>query len=173
MPKHYLLTPMPDVRHSAECAVAIHKIRTTYDPQSLKAIGRAFDEAWIEIAGNFGDDPADIRAGRLKLAQALLTTRRRRQRRCGSAEAGGTEAVGQRVPEAAAALAPSIAAHAVVDCQWRSSRTATRALPVGSAARGLVLEQHVADGDEMAAAVGAQPVCARPHGSTIAPCPRR
>jgi hypothetical protein len=53
--------------------VAIHKLRTTYDPQSLKAIGRAFDEAWIEIAGNFGGDPAAMRAGRLKLADALLT----------------------------------------------------------------------------------------------------
>ena len=32
----------------------------SYGPDALKAIGQAFDEAWIQIAGNFGNDPGDI-----------------------------------------------------------------------------------------------------------------
>jgi hypothetical protein len=42
-------------------------------PEALKAIGQAFDEAWAEIAGNFGDDPREIEAARLKLANAFLS----------------------------------------------------------------------------------------------------
>jgi hypothetical protein len=38
----------------------------------LKAIGEAFDAAWAEIAGNFGDDPTDVEKARLRLANALL-----------------------------------------------------------------------------------------------------
>src|SRR5262245_60097072 len=30
-----------------------------YGPDALKVIGQAFDEAWRDIAGNFGDDPPD------------------------------------------------------------------------------------------------------------------
>ena len=40
---------------------------------ALKVIGQAFDEAWKEVAGNFGDDPQDIEAARLKLANAVLS----------------------------------------------------------------------------------------------------
>ena len=29
----------------------------SFGPDALKAIGRAFDDAWAQIAGNFGDDP--------------------------------------------------------------------------------------------------------------------
>ena len=43
---------------------------TSYGPEALKAIGRAFDEAWASIAGNFSDD--QIAAARLRLANALL-----------------------------------------------------------------------------------------------------
>jgi hypothetical protein len=42
----------------------------SYGPEALKAIGRAFDEAWVSIAGNFGDD--EIAAARLRLANAML-----------------------------------------------------------------------------------------------------
>ena len=42
----------------------------SYGPEALKAIGRAFDEAWASIAGNFSDD--QIAAARLRLANALL-----------------------------------------------------------------------------------------------------
>jgi len=45
----------------------------SYGPEALKAIGQAFDEAWLEIAGNFGDDPVDIRKARVRLAGALLS----------------------------------------------------------------------------------------------------
>jgi|RhiMetdeSRZDD1v2_1073273.scaffolds.fasta_scaffold358380_2 hypothetical protein len=45
----------------------------SYGPDTLKAIGQAFDEAWASIAGNFGDDPADVERARLKLANALLS----------------------------------------------------------------------------------------------------
>ena len=45
----------------------------SYGPDALKAIGRAFDEAWAQIAGNFGSDPVVIEAARIKLANALLS----------------------------------------------------------------------------------------------------
>ena len=45
----------------------------SYGPDALKAIGQAFDEAWANSAGNFGDDPSDIERARLKLASALLS----------------------------------------------------------------------------------------------------
>ena len=44
----------------------------TYGPEALKAIGQAFDAAWSEIAANYGDDPGDIEAGRIRLAHAVL-----------------------------------------------------------------------------------------------------
>jgi hypothetical protein len=44
-----------------------------YGPEALKAIGQAFDEAWLQIADNFGDDPIDVEKARLRLAQALLS----------------------------------------------------------------------------------------------------
>lgn len=45
----------------------------SYGPEALRAIGDAFDAAWREIAGNFGDDPHDVEVARLKLANALLS----------------------------------------------------------------------------------------------------
>ena len=45
----------------------------SFGPDTLKAIGQAFDEAWQEIAGNFGDDPPDIERARLRLANAVLS----------------------------------------------------------------------------------------------------
>jgi hypothetical protein len=45
----------------------------SYGPEALKAIGQAFDEAWLQIAGNFGNDPIDVEKARIKLAQALLS----------------------------------------------------------------------------------------------------
>jgi hypothetical protein len=38
-----------------------------------EAIGQAFDKAWIEIAGNFGDEPGDIDRARYRLATAFLS----------------------------------------------------------------------------------------------------
>ena len=53
---------------------ARHLIDTaSYGPEALKAISQAFDEAWHEIAGNFGSDPRDIELARLRLANAVLS----------------------------------------------------------------------------------------------------
>jgi hypothetical protein len=45
----------------------------SYGPEALAAMGRAFDEAWLAIAGNFGGDPTDIEKARYRLANALLS----------------------------------------------------------------------------------------------------
>jgi hypothetical protein len=45
---------------------------TSYSPESLKAMRQAFDEAWQQVAGNFGDDTSDAERARLRLARALL-----------------------------------------------------------------------------------------------------
>jgi len=45
----------------------------SFGPDALKTIGRAFDDAWVQIAGNFGDDPKDIQEARLRLANAMLS----------------------------------------------------------------------------------------------------
>ena len=44
-----------------------------YGPEALKAIGQAFDQAWQQIAPNFGDDPIDVEKARIRLAHALLS----------------------------------------------------------------------------------------------------
>ena len=43
------------------------------EPEALKVIGQAFEEAWRTIEGNFGNDPRDIEKARLQLAHALLS----------------------------------------------------------------------------------------------------
>jgi hypothetical protein len=45
----------------------------SFGPEALKAIGQAFDAAWTEVAGNFGDDPDRVEIARLKLANAMLS----------------------------------------------------------------------------------------------------
>src|SRR5215510_10249491 len=42
-------------------------------PETLKAIGEAFDQAWAQIAGNFGDNPLEVENARLRLAEAMLS----------------------------------------------------------------------------------------------------
>ena len=46
---------------------------TSFGPETLRAIGHAFDAAWAEIADNFGNDPREIEAARSKLAVALFS----------------------------------------------------------------------------------------------------
>jgi hypothetical protein len=41
-------------------------------PDALKVIGQAFDQAWAQIAANYGNDPKDVERGRLRLARAVL-----------------------------------------------------------------------------------------------------
>jgi hypothetical protein len=45
-----------------------------FGPDALKVIGQAFDEAWAQIAGHFGSDPAVIESARLSLANAILAS---------------------------------------------------------------------------------------------------
>jgi hypothetical protein len=45
----------------------------SFGPDALKAVGQAFDEAWKDIAGNFGNDAQTVEAARLNLAKALLS----------------------------------------------------------------------------------------------------
>jgi hypothetical protein len=45
----------------------------SYGPEALKVISQAFDDAWVDIAANFGDNPSAIEAGRLKLAHVILS----------------------------------------------------------------------------------------------------
>jgi hypothetical protein len=45
----------------------------SFGPEALRAIGQAFDEAWAEIATNFGSDPQDTERARLRLARAMLS----------------------------------------------------------------------------------------------------
>ena len=44
-----------------------------WGPETVKAMGEAFDQAWTEIAGNFGDSPVEIEVARSKLANAMLS----------------------------------------------------------------------------------------------------
>lgn len=43
-----------------------------YAPDELKAIGKAFDDAWEQIAPSVSTRPQAIEAARLKLANAVL-----------------------------------------------------------------------------------------------------
>jgi hypothetical protein len=45
----------------------------SFGAEALKVMGQAFDDAWVEIAHNYGDDPARVEGGRLALAQAVLS----------------------------------------------------------------------------------------------------
>ena len=44
-----------------------------FGPETLKAVGEAFDQAWAQIAGNFPDSPSQIENARLRLAEAILS----------------------------------------------------------------------------------------------------
>jgi hypothetical protein len=45
----------------------------SYEPETVKAMGEALDQAWAEIAGNFGNTPGQVENARLTLAEALLS----------------------------------------------------------------------------------------------------
>jgi len=46
--------------------------RTSFGPDTIKAMGKAFDQAWAEIAFHFEDDPLIRDSTRQSLAEALL-----------------------------------------------------------------------------------------------------
>jgi hypothetical protein len=45
----------------------------SFGPETVKAMGEAFDQAWAEIAGNFGDNPTQIESARSRLADAVIS----------------------------------------------------------------------------------------------------
>jgi hypothetical protein len=45
--------------------------RAAYGPKTVKAMGEAFDLAWVEIAEHY-TAPTEIEAARIKLAQVML-----------------------------------------------------------------------------------------------------
>ena len=45
----------------------------SFGPDALRTIWQAFDAAWSEIAGNFGNDPTELEDARYRLATALLS----------------------------------------------------------------------------------------------------
>ena len=49
---------------------------STYRPERLRVIFDAFDQAWTEIAPNFGSEPRTIEDARLRLAHACLIVSR-------------------------------------------------------------------------------------------------
>ena len=46
--------------------------RQSYGPDALHVLNQAFDAAWADIAGFYGDDPSTVQSARNKLADALL-----------------------------------------------------------------------------------------------------
>jgi hypothetical protein len=44
-----------------------------FGPEAVKAMGQAFDQAWAEVAGNFGASLVEVEAARLRLAEAVLS----------------------------------------------------------------------------------------------------
>ncbi len=46
--------------------------RSVRSPEALKIIGRAFDDAWLEIADRYNGDARDIEHARMQLAHAVL-----------------------------------------------------------------------------------------------------
>jgi hypothetical protein len=45
----------------------------SFGPEVLKALTQAFDEAWLDIEGNFGDETDVVEVARLRLATSLLS----------------------------------------------------------------------------------------------------
>lgn len=44
-----------------------------FGPKAVEAMGQAFDQAWVEIAGDFGASLVEVEAARLMLAEAVLS----------------------------------------------------------------------------------------------------
>jgi hypothetical protein len=45
----------------------------SFGPETVKAMGEAFDQAWADIAAHFSDSQTVIDDARMKLAEALLS----------------------------------------------------------------------------------------------------
>jgi hypothetical protein len=77
-----------------------------FGPEAVKTIGRAFDEAWDYIAGNFGDDPTSIELGRCRLAEALLSVASEDSRDVEALKRGALEAMARYYRSAPAKKMP-------------------------------------------------------------------
>jgi len=44
-----------------------------FGPDVVRALGQAFDEAWTQIADNFGSEPKVVEDARVRLAEAVLS----------------------------------------------------------------------------------------------------
>ena len=55
-------------------------VEGSFDPDMLKAVCQAFDEAWDSIAKNYSDNPLTVERARLRLANAVLAV----ASRCGT-----------------------------------------------------------------------------------------
>ena len=62
-------------------------------PDALKFAGQAFDEAWVQIATFFGNDPVMIEGARLTLANAILSAAGDERRDVGSLKRAGIQAM--------------------------------------------------------------------------------
>jgi hypothetical protein len=66
----------------------------SYGPDALKAITQAYDEAWDVVAGNFGE--GSIEAGRMRLANAILSVACEDSRDVEALKRGALEAMALR-----------------------------------------------------------------------------
>lgn len=67
-----------------------------FGPDAVKVIGQAFDQAWDDIAGNFGEQPATIELARLRLAEAVLSVAGEDSRDVEALKRGALEAMALR-----------------------------------------------------------------------------
>ena len=63
----------------------------SFGPATLKAMGEAFDQAWTEIAGNFGT--TQVENARLRLAEAMLSVATEGSTDVGALKAGALQAM--------------------------------------------------------------------------------
>ena len=64
-----------------------------FGPETLRAMGQAFDQAWTEVAGNFGNSPVEIEGARLRLAEAMLSVAREDSTDVAALKAGALQAM--------------------------------------------------------------------------------
>lgn len=74
-------------------------------PDALKVVARAFDEAWLQIATFFGNDPVMIEGARLALANAILSVATDESRDIGALKRAGIQAMARQY-ELQASYAP-------------------------------------------------------------------
>jgi hypothetical protein len=65
-----------------------------FGPEAVKAMAQAFDEAWAEIAENFGR-PSEVETARLRLAEAILSIAAEGSTDVAQLKAGALQAMAQ------------------------------------------------------------------------------